>query len=202
MLPDAPLDDLRQVLQAGPELLHAIVAQCDVVGQVSLIPQRLLRVHELLTCCLERTFLQQAAPEVDHDVRVLRGTLVELGPARHSVVLLERDRRLQAQHPEHQGLVLDLLRHPERLGVRRRLEQALRVIHAVRRNLGEQPRELVVHRGRGVVIADVVVAVAEQRQRGAAAGRRAQLRREELDALAVLAVTYEAIHGFRRTSLG
>mmetsp|Transcript_7351 Transcript_7351/g.18694 ORF Transcript_7351/g.18694 Transcript_7351/m.18694 type:complete len:259 (+) Transcript_7351:1128-1904(+) len=170
VLPHAPLNDLRQVLEAGPELLHAVVAQRDVVRQVRLVPQRLLRVHEPLSGLLEVPLLEQHASQVDHDVGVLGGALLQLGAARRGVVLLERDGRLQVAHAERVRLVLDLLRHLQRLGVRRRLVQRLRVVHLVALHLGMQPRELVVQRRGLIVVPDVVAAVPEQGQRGAALG--------------------------------
>lgn len=46
MVPHALLNDLSHVFERGPELLLAVVAQCDVVRQLGLIPQHRGSVDE------------------------------------------------------------------------------------------------------------------------------------------------------------
>ena len=95
MLPHPPLYDLCQVLQRRAELLGAVVAQRDVVRDVRLEPQRLLRVEEPGPGLLEAPLLEHATREVDDDVRVVARALLQPRPAPGEVVLLVRDERLQ-----------------------------------------------------------------------------------------------------------
>ena len=178
------------------------MTQRDVVRQISLVPERLLRVRELGARLLELALLEQAARDVDGDVGVIRRAPVESRATRGGVVLLEGDGRLELRDALGEGRVLDLFRRAERLGVGARLEERLRVMEPVGVVSRMRAAQALVVARRGVEVAEVVVAVPEEGERGAAGGRVRELRLEVPGALLVLAVSDEAVHRLGGGSLG
>ena len=133
VLPHPPLYYLRQVLQRRAELLGAVVAQRDVVRDVRLESQRLLRVEEPRPRLLEAAFFEHATREVDDDVRIVARALIQPRPAPREVVLLVGDERLQLRDllSDRRVLAVDGPRRAESLLVHGRLVEALRVMHCV-----------------------------------------------------------------------
>mmetsp|Transcript_46997 Transcript_46997/g.121339 ORF Transcript_46997/g.121339 Transcript_46997/m.121339 type:complete len:483 (+) Transcript_46997:579-2027(+) len=91
------LDDLRDVLQRRPVLLHAVVAQRDVVGEVGLVRQHVHRILKVLESLLVLALLVVHAAAIHDGVRV-GSALLEVGAAGSVVFLLVLDAALQLEY--------------------------------------------------------------------------------------------------------
>ena len=107
VLADALFDDVGDVLHGRAQLLHAVVAQGDIVGELRLVAQYVHGLGEFTPCPLVISFLVHDCTNAHNCVGVVRETLVEMSFAAGQVVLLIFNRGLQVQFSLPIRLILD-----------------------------------------------------------------------------------------------
>ena len=78
MVPDALVDDLRDRPQGRTVLLHAVMAQSNVVRQIGLVAHCVERFSVLVACLLEQTFLERDGRIIDDHIRFIRVALIQI----------------------------------------------------------------------------------------------------------------------------
>ena len=76
MLSNASLNDVCNMLQSRCVLLHAVVTQCDVVGQIRTVPQHLHGSQEFLARDFVASLFEEETAQIDLGVWVIGRALL------------------------------------------------------------------------------------------------------------------------------